>query len=221
MERVDLAVHVREETGKGPSRRFRQKGQIPAVFYGFEMETVSLAVDRVDFRKAVQGKGGENVLINLTLLEKKELGPQVAMVCDMQMDPIRQEVLHVDFKKIDLKEKVEVAIPIELVGKAEGVNSGGILQQIERELEIRCMPLEIPDRIEVDVSNLEIGESIHIRDISVAEGNEVLSSGEKAIVTVLSPIAEEVEEEVEEEAVEGEEPPTEEEATTEEPESGQ
>jgi len=218
MERVDLAVHVREETGKGPSRRFRQKGLIPAVFYGSEMETVSLAVDKADFRKAVQGKGGENVLINLTLLEKKELGPQVVMVRDLQTDPVRQEVLHVDFQKIDLKEKVEVAVPIELVGKAEGVKAGGILQQIERELEVRCMPLEIPDRIEVDVSNLEIGDSIHVRDISVAEGNEVLSSGEKAIVTILSPIAEEVEEEVEEEALEGEEPPAEEEATTEKPE---
>jgi len=221
MERVDLAVHVREETGKGPARRFRQKGLIPAVFYGSDMETVALAVDKTDFRKTVQGKGGENVLINLTLLGKKELGPQVAMVCDMQMEPIRQEVLHVDFKKIDLKVKVEVAIPIELVGKAEGVKSGGILQQIERELEVRCMPLEIPDRIEVDVSILEIGDSIHIKDIAVPEGTEVLSSGEKAMVTVLSPIAEEVPEEVEEEAIEGEEVPTDEEAATEEPEAEQ
>lgn len=216
MERIDLAVHVREEAGKGPSRRFRREGLIPAVFYGPGMETVSLAVDKANFRKALQGKG-ENVLINLTLLEKNELGPQVAMVRAMQVDPVRREILHVDFQKIDLKEKVEVAVPIELVGKPEGMKSGGILQQIERELEIRCMPLEIPDRIEVDVSNLDIGDTIHVRDIAVAEGNEVLSSGEKIIATILSPAAE-AEEKIKEEALEGEARPAGEEGATGKPE---
>jgi len=218
MERVDLSVHVREETGKGPSRRLRQKDMIPAVFYGSAMEALTLAVNKADFRKVVQGSG-ENVIINLTVLEKQDLGPQVAMVRDMQLDPVRQEVVHVDFQKIDLKEKVEVAVPIELIGKAVGVKSGGILQQIERELEIRCMPLEIPDRIEVDVSNLEIGDSVHVKDISVAKEIEILSPEEKTVVTVLSPKVEE--EKVEAEAVEGAAGPgAEQEGTKKESEAG-
>ena len=100
---------------------------------------------------------------------------------------------------------MEVAVPIDLIGKAEGVKSGGILQQIERELEIRCLPLQIPNRIEVDVSNLEIGESIHVQDISLAKEIEVLSSPDKTIVTILSPKVEG--EKVEEEAFEEEAPP--------------
>ena len=205
MERIDLEVHVREDAGKGPCRRYRQKGLIPAVFYGSQMETVSLTVDSLEFRKTLKGKGGENVLLNLTLADKKELGTQVAMIRDIQWDPVKQEAIHVDFQKIDLQEEVEVAVPIDLIGKAEGVKSGGILQQIERELEIRCLPLQIPNRIEVDVSNLEIGESIHVQDISLAKEIEVLSSPDKTIVTILSPKVEG--EKVEEEAFEEEAPP--------------
>ncbi|MFH0811562.1 MAG: 50S ribosomal protein L25/general stress protein Ctc [Pseudomonadota bacterium] len=190
MESIVLCATVRQETGKGPSRRFRQKGLIPAIFYGPKATPLLLAVNSLEFKKTIKGKGGENVIVNLSLEGKGEGGKKFAMIREMQTDPLTREIIHVDFYEIDLKEKVEVAVSIELVGKAEGVKLGGVLQQIERELEIRCMPLKIPDRIEVDVSNLGIGDSIHVRDVSVGEGIEVLSSGEKTIVTLLIPTEE-------------------------------
>lgn len=190
MESIVLCATVRQETGKGPSRRFRQKGLIPAIFYGPKATPLLLAVNSLEFKKTIKGKGGENVIVNLSLEGKGEGGKKFAMIREMQTDPLTREIIHVDFYEIDLKEKVEVAVSIELVGKAEGVKLGGVLQQIERELEIRCMPLQIPDRIEVDVSNLGIGDSIHVRDVSVGEGIEVLSSGEKTIVTLLIPTEE-------------------------------
>lgn len=212
MERIDLRASIREETGKGPSRRYRKKGLIPAVFYGPRIESVPLSVDQLELKKIFKGKGGENVLINLTLAEKPELAPQVAMIRDIQVDPAKQEIIHIDFQKIDLEKRVEISVPIQLLGKAEGVKAGGILQQIERELEIRCMPLEIPEQIEIDVSNLGVGESVHVRDVSVAEEIEILSSAEKTIVTILTPKVEA--EKVEEVPVEEAAPTPEEEEKT-------
>jgi len=203
MERIDLKVQLREQTGKGPAHRCRQQGLIPGVFYGPKIDSVPVAITETEFKKALKGKMGENVIINLTVEGKESLGPQVAMVRDFQIDVIKRDVIHIDFQKIDLGKKVVVAVPIELIGKAEGVKLGGILQQVERELEIRCMPLAIPERFEVDVSNLLIGESIHVRDIAVPEGMEILSSGEQTVVTVLSPKLE-VEKAVEEIVEEGE-----------------
>jgi len=201
MERLDLKVQVREETGKGAAHRCRQKGAIPGIFYGPTITAIPLTIAQTEFKKMLKGKVGENILINLTVEGREEIGPQVAMIRDFQEDPIKRNIIHVDFQQIDLKKKVHVAVPIELTGKAEGVKLGGILQQSERELEVRCMPLEIPDRIEVEVSHLMMGESIHVRDIAVPEGIEVLSSGEQTVVTVLSPKLE-VEKVVEEAAVE-------------------
>lgn len=218
MERIDLKVKTREETGKGPARRFRQRGRIPAVVYGAKAEPVLLTIDASQFKLVIKGKAGENVIVNLALEQKDEIKTKTAMIQEVQKDPIKGEIVHVDFHEIDLKKKTEVYIPITLVGKAEGVKNGGILQQIERDLQILCMPLQIPDRIEVDVSDLNIGDSIHVRNVSVEEGVTVLSSGDKTIVTIASPVEEEVEKE-EEEIVEEGAPAAEEEEKTAPPES--
>jgi large subunit ribosomal protein L25 len=203
MERIDLKVQLREETGKGPAHRCRQKGLIPGVFYGPKVDSIPLTITQTEFKKALKGKVGENIIINLTVEGKEDIGPQVAMIRDFQVDLIKRDVIHIDLQQIDLEKKITVAVPIELIGKAEGVKLGGILQQVERELEIRCMPLAIPERFEVDVSSLLMGESIHVREIAVPEGIEVLSSGEQTVVTVLSPKLE-VEKVVEEVVEEGE-----------------
>lgn len=203
MEQIDLKVQVREETGKGPAHRCRQKGLIPGVFYGPKVDSIPLVITQTEFKKSLKGKVGENIIINLIVEGKEDLGPQIAMIRDFQIDLLKRDVIHIDFQKIDLEKKVTVAVPIELIGKAEGVKLGGILQQVERELEIRCMPLAIPDRFEVDVSSLLMGESIHVRDIAVPEGIDVLSSGEQTVVTVLSPKLE-VEKAAEEIVEEGE-----------------
>jgi len=217
MEKIDLKANLRKETGKGPSRRYRKKGLIPAVFYGPEIGSIPLVVNQTEFKKAIKGKWGENVLVNLTLEEKQESEPQIALIRDIQIDPVKQKIIHIDFQKIALEKKIEISVPIELFGKAEGVKAGGVLQQIERELEIKCMPLQIPERIEVDVTNLGIGESIHVKDISLGKDVEILSSGEKTIVTILSPKVEE--EKAEEEAVEEAAPSSEQQEKTKEPET--
>ena len=203
MERIDLKVQLREETGKGPAHRCRQSGLIPGVFYGPKIDSVPLTITQTEFKKALKGKVGENIIINLTIEGKEDLGLQVAMIRDFQVDLIKRDVIHIDLQKIDLEKKVIVAVPIEITGKAEGVKLGGILQQVERELEIRCMPLAIPDRFDVDVTSLLMGESIHVRDIAVPEGVDVLTSGEQTVVTVLSPKLE-VEKPAEEVVEEGE-----------------
>jgi large subunit ribosomal protein L25 len=205
MERIDLTANLRQETGKGPSHRYRQQGLVPAVFYGRATDTLPLTVDLAEIKRVIRGHhGGENLLFNLRVEGKADLDPQVAMMRDVQIDPITREIIHIDFHKINLTEKVEVAVPIELVGKAEGVKLGGILQQIERELHVRCLPMQIPNSIDVDVTSLKIGDSLHVRDLSLAEGIEILTIGDHTLVTVVGARAE-IEAPAGEEAEAGEE----------------
>ena len=186
------------------ARKLRAQGFIPGVVYGQKTDTVSLSVDTLEFRKSVKGAAGGNAIINLALEGSEQAGTKVVMIQDMQLEPVTHNVVHVDFQEINLKEEVEVAVPIELVGKAVGIAEGGILQQIERELEIRCLPLSIPDKIEVDISALDIGDSIHVSDIADSGDFEILSAADKTVAAVAAPAAEE-EEVVEEEELEGEE----------------
>lgn len=191
MERIDLIAHLRQETGKGPSHRYRQQGLVPAVFYGKATDTVPLTVDLAEIKRLIKGHhGGENLLVNLRVPERQEADSQVAMMRDIQVNPLTREIIHIDFQRINLTEKVEVAVPIELVGKAEGVKLGGILQQIERELHIRCLPMQIPDSIDVDVTSLAIGDSLHVRDLVLAEGIEILTANDHTVVTVVGARAE-------------------------------
>ncbi|HNR11885.1 MAG TPA: 50S ribosomal protein L25 [Thermodesulfobacteriota bacterium] len=190
MKRVNLQAATREESGKGPSRRFRRQGLLPAVVYGGHTEPMSVIVQSADFSKSVTGDRGSNVIVNLEVQGKGEASTKVTMIRELQTDPLTQQPLHVDFQIIDLEKQVEVLVPLELIGKPEGVKSGGVLQQIERELQVRCLPLEIPDRISVDVSNLGMGDSLHVSDIVVPEGTQILTSGEHTIAIVAG-IAEE------------------------------
>jgi len=210
MERIELTATVRNATGKGVARKLRREGLIPGIVYGQKTEPVSLAIGVSEFKRSVKAEGGGNAIINLSLKDSDQQG-KVVMIRDMQLAPLTQDILHIDFQEINLKEEVEISVPLELVGKPAGVKDGGILQQIEREIELRCLPLAIPEKIEVDVSNLAIGDSMHVSDISVGEGFEILSAGDKAIAIVTSPVEEveegEAEEELEaaeEEAAEGE-----------------
>ena len=209
MERIELKAQVREATGKGVARKLRQQGLIPAVVYGQKIDAVSLTINTSEFRKSLKGAAGGNAIINLTLEGSGQEGTKVVMVQELQREPVTHNVLHVDFQEINLKEEVEVAIPIELVGRAAGLAEGGILQQVERELEIRCLPLSIPEKIEVDISNLGIGDSIHVSDIAASSEFEIISAADKTVAAVAAPAAEEEEEAEEElegaEAAEGEE----------------
>lgn len=197
-----LAAEIRENTGKGVARKLRASGRIPAVLYGKGKQTASLSVDPEALVRLLQASGaGRNTLIEL----KVGSGSHTVLLKDLQRDPVGGHSLHADFFEIDLRQTVEVEIPLHFIGKAPGVDFGGILDHPVRELQIECLPNAIPESVEVDVSSLQIGDSIHVHELVLPEGVELKTEGELAVAICEAPKAEE-EEPVEGEAVEGAEP---------------
>ena len=206
MERPVLVVEPREGLKKGNARKLRAKGFIPAVFYGPRSKTVSLTVNPKELIRTLETDAGGNVLIDLDIRAGETSDRKVVMVKDIQIDPLQRVILHADFYEVAMDEMVTVEVPIHLVGKSEGVKIGGILEQVRRVLQIQCLPGEIPKYIDVDVSALMIGDSIHVQDIQM-EKAKIIADSNFTIATVVPPIAEEkkvVEEEVVEAAAEGE-----------------
>ena len=197
MELIDLKTNIRKTTGNGPARRLRRSGQIPAVLYGPGTESILLSVDAKEFEKVLKKSISGQVLLNL-IIQNGETLTRSAMVQELQTHPVSREFLHIDFFEIAMDRKIRVKVPVVITGKSRGVEEGGILQIVRRELEMLCLPLRVPESIEVDISDLGIGDSIHIGAIALESDIEVLEEDHFTIVTVVSPTIEEVEEEVEE-----------------------
>jgi large subunit ribosomal protein L25 len=191
---------------------------IPAVFYGPEVDPVHLSLEYRDLEKLIRTGAGENVIIDLAIETGESTYSHRAMLKEIQMDPVKQTVLHVDLYEISMDKKIEVEVPITLTGTAKGVSDeGGILQQVSRTLEISCLPDNIPDAFELDVTDLNIGDSLHVSDLKIPSDIEVLVEDELTIATVVPPTkVEEIEPEVPEEEEEGEEVEAEAVAETEE-----
>jgi large subunit ribosomal protein L25 len=204
MEKPVLKAEIREGTGKELARKLRVKGFIPAIFYGPRSKSIPLVIDAKEFTKTLQTEAGENVLIELNILKGNKADRKVVMVKDVQIDPLQRTALHADLYEVAMDEMVTVEIPIHLTGKPEGTKMGGILEQIRRMIQIQSLPGDIPKGIEVDVSSLKIGDSIHIQDIKV-EKVKILADTNFTIATVVPPVVEEekVVEEVVAEAAEG------------------
>lgn len=191
MEFVDLKVGRRIGTGKGVARKLRQQGLIPAILYG-EGEPVPLTVDPRSLLRVLGTTVGENVILNLTIGDGGEQS-QKAMVKAVQRDPVTGAILHADLLAISMERPIEVGVPVELSGIAAGVkDKGGILRQILREVEVRCLPGAIPDKILLEVSQLDIGDALHVKDLSIPSRVELLTDPEQVVVTVLAPAVEEV-----------------------------
>ncbi len=186
---------------KGAARKLRARGRIPAVFYSPRAKTISLVVDPRELSQALQTEAGENVLIDLEIGDGGQPDRKVVMIKDIQIDPLKRQILHADFYEVTMAVMVTVEVPIHLIGKAEGVKIGGILDQVLRTIQIQCLPGEIPKGIDVDVSALKIGDSIHVRDIPV-EKVKILANPGITVATVVPPAAEE-KKVVEEAVVEG------------------
>lgn len=188
MERVNLKAELREIAGKGTARRLRSSGKIPAIMYKGGKST-PLIVDKKDIVKILSSEAGEQTLINLQVGESSE---KMAIIRDYQLDPVKGDILHADFLEISLKEKIRMTVPVVIVGKEPvGVKQkGGILQHITREVNIEGLPTMIPEKLEVDASALDVGDSIHVRDLSIKEGLRVLADGAQVIVSVVPPISE-------------------------------
>ncbi|HOA40067.1 MAG: 50S ribosomal protein L25 [Halanaerobiales bacterium] len=180
MEKIKLAAQVREKTGKGVARKLRQSGLVPAVIYGKGKDPQALVVDPQEVKNYLAG----NVIFDLDI---EGLGTMPAMIKDIQKDVISGDLKHVDFLHISMDEKVTVSVPVVLVGDAPGVQEGGVIQQLLWELEVECLPLEIPESLEVDVSNLGVGESLSVSNLQVPEGITILTSEEETIVTIAVP----------------------------------
>jgi len=189
VERISLNAEKRVTSTKGAIRQLRLGGKVPAILYGKKREPQMLSVDAKELSKTASTKAGLNVLVDLDV---KGEGKTTVLIRDYQAHPIHRVFTHVDFQVIDVSEKIVVEVPIDLVGAAVGVKEGGILEQLMRKIEVRCLATQIPERIEVDVSELKIGDSIHSNQIKLAEGVEFLRTMIYTIVTVVPPTKEEV-----------------------------
>lgn len=208
MELIELKTNIRTTVGNGPARRLREAGQIPAVLYGPKTESVLLSVNKNDFDLTLkQGRSGQ-IILNLVVQNNDETYTRPAMIKELQVHPVSRNYLHIDFYEIDMDRKITVGIPIVTVGSSVGVERGGVLQIIRRELEVQCLPFEVPESIEIDVTDMDMGDSIHLEDISLDGEVEFMGESNLTVVTVLSPKLEEEpeeEEELEEEDAEKEE----------------
>jgi len=192
MEQRELEVILRTSKGKGAAHRIRREGKIPAVLYGRGMETYPLALNPKDLEKILTSGARENTLIGLKVsgAGSEKIGHKVVMLKDLQVHPTQRTYLHADFYAVAMSEKIEVEVPIHLTGKAEGTKSGGILQQPQREVRVRCLPTDIPEFIEVDVSALKIGDSLHVQDIMSAVTCEIVADTNFTLASVVPPISE-------------------------------
>ena len=204
MPRPKLLAKLRTKLGKEASKKLRQKGLVPAICYGPRTDAVPLTLDPKELMKTIHM--GENVLIDLMIQDGKKAAQKVVVVRDLQLDPIKDQCIHADLFEVVMDEEISVEVPIVLVGKPEGVKMGGVLEQITREITVECLPADIPQSIDVDVSHLNIGDTIHIGDVGLEKG-KVLVDAATTLATVVAPTVEKVvvEEEVEDEVAEAEE----------------
>ena len=186
MAEVTIQAVKRESTGKGAARKVRALKRVPGVLYGQGMDPVAVEVDRRDLINAFHTDAGMNVLFNIELDGEKT----TALAKDLQRDPIRGTLLHADFIKIDLKQEVEVEVPVHVVGEPAGVKEGGVLEQPLFTVLLRCLPAEVPESIDADVSALGIGDSIKVADLPSGTDYEILTDSDSIVAAVAAPISE-------------------------------
>jgi large subunit ribosomal protein L25 len=189
LETLEIQADAREAGTKQKARRLRRAGKIPGVLYGPKTQPVALELDAKDFSSRVAGLEGSH-LVRLKSASDT-LAEKVALVKDMQYHPISGQVTHADLYEVDLTAKIQVHVPLHFLGKAIGVTRGGILQPIVREIEVECMPLDIPEFFNVDVSDLDIGDGVHIEDLPMPSGVVAIYESNFAMVTVATPTVEE------------------------------
>ncbi len=187
MDKVVIKAETRADIGKGSARSLRREGMLPAVLYAGGSST-PIKLQRGEIVKLIGSGAGEHVLIALELDSNN--ADRWVLVKDYQVDPIKNELLHVDFMEISLEKKIHITIPLIITKQPIGLKKGGIMQQQMREVEIECLPTGIPEGIEVDASSVDIGHSLHVNDLVIVEGARILANPEDVVLTVRSPIVE-------------------------------
>jgi len=187
MAEVTLKAVKREDTGKGSARRSRAAGKVPAVVYGRGMDPIEIEVDRREFVMALQTDAGMNVLLEI----KVDGSSTTAITRELQRDPVKGTLLHADFVKIDLTQEIEVEVPVRLIGESPGAKEGGVLENPLFTLHVRCLPGNVPESIDADISGLEIGDSLRVSELRVAADFEILNDPGSVVAHVAAPITEE------------------------------
>lgn len=190
METIEVNVEPREQRGKGAARSIRREGRIPGTLYGRKRSALSIVVNAKEFETRVAALEGSHLIRILSA--SSDINGSLALVKEVQRDPVSRSLLHTDLYEVDMEAKLRIPVPLHFVGRAEGVELGGILQPIRREVEVVCLPAHIPGFIEVDVSSLGFHDAVHVSELNVPDGVEVPYDSDFALVTVLPPVVEEV-----------------------------
>lgn len=192
MEKLILKAKVREEKGKEICKHIRKMGQVPCVVYKGGKEATSIQVDTNDLRYVLHTDAGENAVITLDISGGEKSQSKTVIVQEIQTDPITEKFLHIDFHEISLTEKIKVKVPLVLKGEAKGVaEDEGVLSQILWELEVECLPMNIPEHLDVHVDELGIGDAIHLSDVTPPEGVTFINDPESMLASVHAPKEEE------------------------------
>lgn len=190
MERIKIQANIREKVGKEKAKKERRAGEVPAIVYG-KGENLAVTIPTVSLKKLHKAHFSRSAIIDMELSGKEKPEELAVLIKDIQYHPLSEEAIHFDFMRVSLTEKIRVNVPIALKGEAKGIKEEGIVEQILWELEVEGLPLDIPEKIEVDVTELGIGDSIHVSDVKVAGNIKIVSHPEGTIVTVVEKIEEE------------------------------
>jgi len=180
---ITIKAETRQGHGKGPARRLRAQGKIPAIVYGPQKDNVSIAVEPKSIQTILTADLGRNTVFTLDIAGQSQL----AMIKSFEYHPVSRELEHADFYIVELGRKVQVEVPFATVGKAKGVAAGGILRQVYRKLPVKCTPDKIPAKIEIDVTNIELGGTMAAKDLNLGDGVSIMLDQNQTIVNVVAP----------------------------------
>jgi large subunit ribosomal protein L25 len=203
-ERVKLPVREREGRGTGDSRRLRREGMIPGVLYGRGKPPHAICIEERELRRVLTGDHGLHAILDVSLDQQKTT--HASILKDYQVHPVRGHLIHFDLQEVRLDQPIQAQVVVDLVGDAEGVKEGGVLSQVQREINVEALPLEVPERIELDVSGMAIGDTLRLVDLPAREGVTYLDDPEETVLATVGAPTQIVEPEPEEELVEGELP---------------
>lgn len=184
MDIIALNAKMRSNRGNGPARRLRSEGLIPGILYGAKTDPVMLTVNNHALEQVVKKGNIGQLLLNLTV-EGTDAPGKPTMIKELQRHPVTRRFLHVDFYEVRMDKKIRISIPVVTTGKAKGVDTGGMMQIIRREVDVLCLPNQIPEKITIDVANLDIGDSVHVKDIPLPTGSEIPEDVNFTVITVL------------------------------------
>jgi large subunit ribosomal protein L25 len=184
MEAIELKASIRKESGKGPARRLRAEGLVPAVLYGSGAESTMLYINAAELIKIIRAEKGEAGFIKLVIDDAGKTSEKISVIKELQTKTITKKILHADFYEIRMDKKLTLDVPIHIVGASIGVEKGGELKQFKRDVKISALPGQIPRHIDIDVTDLMIGSTVHVRDLKLAEGVEIVDAGNTSIVAV-------------------------------------